>query len=308
VANSETRVAPSFRVLLSSHNGGRFLREQIQSVLAQADVQVQLYVRDDGSTDETVALLRELAAADGRVTFSEGECVGAARSFLTMLSDTSADVDYVALCDQDDVWIDGKLAQAAHWLSPLEGPAMYCSAVDVVDENLRPLGIHRTCRRGPALENALVQNIATGCTIVLNQSALHLFRQVPRHPVMHDSWIYAATAATGHVRYDPSPWVLYRQHESNTIGLAGSSAAQWVRRLNQHAATGRERVHTQQAGELLDLLGSEVTPQASSILNEFVDAQASVAGRVRYALTGPAFRQRRVDSIIYRTLCLLGRI
>jgi len=293
---------------LSTHNGARFLREQIDSVLNQRDVELELNIRDDGSTDETVALVRELAGADTRVTFNEGERMGAARSYLTMLSDTPEDVDFVALCDQDDVWIDGKLARAADWLSRVRGPAMYCSAVEVVDEKLRPLGVHRTCRRGPCLENALVQNIATGCTIVLNRSALHLFRRVPNRPVMHDSWIYTAIAAAGVVRYDSETWVLYRQHQENTIGLAASSGRQWMRRLGQHARTGRERVHTHQAIELLELLGADITPAARSTLTRFVEAQASVAGRVRYAVTGPAFRQRRVDSIVYRVLCGLGRI
>ncbi len=297
-----------FRVLLSTHNGERFLRQQVESVLNQRDVELQLHVRDDGSNDGTVALLRDLAEADRRLTFSEGERMGAAQSYLTMLSQTPEDVDFVALCDQDDVWMDGKLARAAEWLSEVEGPAMYCSAVEVVDEDLRPLGVHRTSRRGPALENALVQNIATGCTIVVNGSAPHLFRKVPNHPVMHDAWIYAVIAATGVVRYDPETWVFYRQHQENTIGLAASPAAQWVRRLGQHVRTGGERVHTHQAVELLQLLDLDATPQARSTLTRFVEAQASVVGRVRYALTGPAFRQRRIDSVVYRVLCALGRI
>ena len=104
-----------------------------------------------------------------------------------MLSEVPEGGSFVALCDQDDVWMDGKLARAAECLADLKGPAMYCSAVEVVDRNLRPLGVHRTSRRGPALENALVQNIATGCTIVLNQPALRFFRTVPARPVMHDS-------------------------------------------------------------------------------------------------------------------------
>jgi glycosyltransferase involved in cell wall biosynthesis len=297
-----------FRVLLSTHDGARYLREQVESVLNQRDVEPRLRVRDDGSSDGTVALLRELAEADTRLTYSEGERLGAAQSYLTMLSETPEDVDYVALCDQDDVWMDGKLARAAEWLAGVQGPAMYCSAVEVVDQNLRPLGVHRTSRRGPALENALVQNIATGCTIVVNRSALHLFRTVPSRPVMHDSWIYAVIAATGVVRYDPETWVLYRQHQQNTIGLAASPSAQWVRRLGQHVRTGGERVHTHQAVELLALLDLDATPAARSTLTRFVEAQASVGGRVRYALTGPAFRQRRLDSIVYRVLCALGRI
>jgi glycosyltransferase involved in cell wall biosynthesis len=308
VVTSRSSRDPRFYVLLSSHNGFRFLRQQIESVLAQRDVDVRLCVRDDGSTDETMDLLRALGAAEVRIGYSHGARLGAARSFLTMLSETPADIDCVALCDQDDVWLDTKLARAADWLSDLPGPGMYCSAVQVVDEGLRAVGVHRTCKRGPALENALVQNIATGCTIVLNRPALSFFREVPLHPVMHDAWIYAVMSAVGTVRYDPTTWVLYRQHGANTIGLAGSKPKQWVRRLSQHVDSGKYRVHTQQARELLELLGNEVTPEARATLTAFVEAQASWSGRLRYAMTGPAFRQSRVDSIIYRVLCALGRI
>jgi glycosyltransferase involved in cell wall biosynthesis len=296
------------RVLLSTHNGTRFLSDQIESVLNQSDVRVELYVRDDGSTDTTVSLLTEMAAADGRVTFANGDRLGPAQSYLKMLAETAEDVDYVALCDQDDVWIEGKLARAASWLSSVEGPAMYCSAVEVVDDELKPIGVHRTCRRGPALENALVQNIATGCTIVLNRRALTFFRRTPRWPVMHDWWIYLVIAAMGTVRYDPSTWVLYRQHATNSIGLAASHPEQWVRRLRLEVATGKERVRTRQAGELLEMLGSEMTPESLSTLTRFVTAQRSVTGRVSYAFQGPAFRQRRVDDLAYRALFALGRI
>jgi glycosyltransferase involved in cell wall biosynthesis len=281
-----------FRVLLSTYNGSRFLGAQIESVLSQRDVGVDLNV----------------TAADGRIKYEAGNNLGPARSYLTMLSETSDDIDYVALCDQDDVWIDGKLARAAEWLSRLDGPAMYCSAVEVVDAGLRSVGVHRTSRRGPALENALVQNIATGSTIVLNRSALRLFRQVPRWPVMHDWWIYAVMAAAGTVLYDPSAWVLYRQHGTNSIGLAASPPGQWARRLHQNLFTGKERIRSRQAAELLEILGPELKPGAYSTLARFVGAQASVSGRIGYALTGPAFRQRRVDDFAYRVLCVLGRI
>jgi hypothetical protein len=296
------------RVLLSTHNGARFLSEQVESVLRQRDVHVEVCIRDDGSTDTTRMLLDELCSADSRVTYSAGPCLGPAQSYLKLLSETPDDIGYVALCDQDDVWLEGKLARAAAWLAPLPGPAMYCSAVEVVDHNLRPVGIHRTCRRRPALANALVQNIATGSTIVVNRSALRLFRRVPAWPVMHDWWIYAVIAAVGTIRYDPSTWVLYRQHGTSSIGLASSQGQQWMRRLRRQLATGKERVCTRQANELLEMLGPEIAPQALSTLADFVGAQASVAGRMRYALTGSAFRQNRIDSLIFRALCVLGRI
>ena len=297
-----------FRVLLSTHNGARFLSEQVESVLTQRDVQLQLYIRDDGSADDTVALLRALGASDERIVWTEGESLGAAQSYLKMLSELPESGGFVALCDQDDIWMDGKLARAAEWIGKQKGPAMYCSAVQVVDRNRRPLGVHRTSRRGPALENALVQNIATGCTIVLNQPALRFFRTVPLRPVMHDSWIYAVVSAVGIVRYDPSTWVLYRQHEDNAIGLAASETQQWARRLRQHVSRGHDRVHTEQARELLELLGPELNPHALSTIKDFVEAQDSLGGRLRYSLLGPAFRQRRIDSVVYRVLYAMGRI
>jgi glycosyltransferase involved in cell wall biosynthesis len=293
---------------MSTHNGCRYLPDQVTSVLDQSDVDVQLHVRDDDSTDSTVAFLGELATGDSRVTYEVGTRLGPAQSFLKLLAQTTDDAEFVALCDQDDVWLDGKLVRATAWLSSLVGPAMYCSAVNVVDEDLRYLGIHRTCQRRPTLENALVQNIATGCTIVLNRRALALFRKVPLRPVMHDAWIYAALAATGAIRYDPAPWVLYRQHDANSIGLASSPTQQWLRRLRQHVDGGSDRVHTWQAVELLELLGTEMSPDMRAIVSQFIEAQRSVSGRLRYALTGPAFRQRRVDSVVYRGLCALGRI
>jgi glycosyltransferase involved in cell wall biosynthesis len=297
-----------FRVLLSTHNGVRFLSEQVQSVLGQRDVDVELCIRDDGSTDATLPFLRDLAAADSRITLIEGERMGPARSYLTMLSESDEDIDYVALCDQDDIWIDGKLTRAAAWLSHLEGPAMYCSAVQVVDADLQPVGVHRTGRRGPSFENALVQNIATGCTIVVNRPALRLFRRVPLGAAMHDWWIYATVAGVGVVRYDPSTWVLYRQHDANSIGLAASQTTQWTRRVRQHVDSGKERVGTRQARELLEFVGPEMTPEALSTLTRFVQAHQSVAQRLHYALTGPISRQRRIDSVVYRALFALGRI
>ncbi|HVA09639.1 MAG TPA: glycosyltransferase [Acidimicrobiales bacterium] len=297
-----------FRVLLSTFNATGFLLNQIESVLGQRGVDIDLNIRDDGSTNGTLDLLRKISTDDSRVSYIGGSRLGAARSFLTMLSECSDDVGLVALCDQDDVWKDEKLARAALWLSAVQGPAMYCSAVDIVGQRLDKIGIHRTCVRGPSLENALVQNIATGCTIVLNQSALRLFRTIPEHPIMHDSWIYAVMSACGTVLYDPDTWVLYRQHETNTIGVATSRFRQWVGRIHRHAKMGRERVHTVQATELLELLGQEFTPSATATVTRFVRAQASASGRIVYALTGPAFRQRRLDSIVYRILCALGRI
>ena len=203
-----------------------------------------------------------------------------------MLSETPDDVGYVSLCDQDDIWIDGKLDRAASWLSELKGPAMYCSAVEVVDQDSTRWGAPhistRTCpgqRAGPEHRHRMHHRDEP------NGAA-----SLPPGPRPSGDarllWIYAATAAAGTVVYDPSTWVLYRQHGANSIGLAPSTLEQWRRRLGQHVASGSHRVHTVQAAELLRVLSAHITPDARSTLTAFVSSQNSFTGRIRYALTG----------------------
>jgi hypothetical protein len=71
---------------------------------------------------------------------------------------------------------------------------------------------------------------------------------------------------------------------------------------------GAEGARTRQAAELLEMLGSEMTPAAQYALNRFVESQTSIVDRVRYSLTGPAYRQRRIDSLLSRFLYALGRL
>ncbi|MHB1973902.1 MAG: glycosyltransferase family 2 protein [Acidimicrobiales bacterium] len=301
--------AGTVEVLLSTFTGSRFLPELLASVLAQDYPDLLLSVRDDGSTDGTLGIVEPLLGARDGARVSSGPNIGAARSFLTLLSSVDPGAAYAAFCDQDDVWLPGKLSRAVAALGAVRGPALYCSAVQLVGEDLSPAGLHRRCVRGPSFANALVENVATGCTIVLNRPAIDLLaRHLPADLLMHDAWCYLVLAGCGRVLYDPEPSVLYRLHGSNAVGVASTLWADWYSRARRHAATGHERVLTAQAAELGRLYGDELSPAAATMLDEFLSSQRTALERLRYALRGPAHRQRRADDLIYRVLYAARRI
>ena len=102
-------------VLMSTYNGGQFLREQIDSILAQKGVEVRLLVRDDGSKDDTCAILSEYASAHRDIVWRQGENIGFVRSFsalVAMALESEIPADYYAFADQDDIWMPEKLSTA----------------------------------------------------------------------------------------------------------------------------------------------------------------------------------------------------
>jgi len=215
----------SVAILLCTFNGGRFLPAQLSSFSAQTFTNWRLFVSDDGSTDETLAIVAQYKDRLGiaPVSIRSGPQQGFVQNFLGLACDTSIACDYFAYCDQDDVWEPEKLARAVAWLDtrPRHVPAMYCSRTMLIDEAGRPRGYSRAYRRTPSFRNALVQSLASGNTIVFNQAARALLiaagstAKVPSH----DWWTYLLiTGAGGDVHYDQTPQVRYRMHGENVIG------------------------------------------------------------------------------------------
>jgi len=213
-------------ILLSTYNGARFLRAQLNSFLAQTHEDWVLHWRDDGSTDETVEIMRGFAAKVGPERCiespSSGPHLGASPSFLTLLRENT-DAEAVAFADQDDVWLPEKLAAALEMLEDAaDAPALYCSRQYLVDEALRGARLSAQHGRAPGFPACLTQNIANGNTLVMNTAAAALVATAgyPADTV-HDWWSYIVISACGgKILFDDRPHVLYRLHKTNLIGRA----------------------------------------------------------------------------------------
>jgi len=225
-------------ILLATYNGGRFLAEQLTSIARQTHTDWTLTVSDDGSTDDTLDIVAKFSEqVSQQVTVLTGPCQGSStRNFFHLIqhAQTKESSDLFSYCDQDDVWLEEKLSRAVTWHSNNIGNPvrLYCGRTQFVDEHLKPIGLSPGIQRPPSFGNALVQNIASGNTIVMSHSVVQALKQVdPEHSVWHDWTTYLiATAIGGLVWFDDAPNLLYRQHARNVIGSNDGVLAQ-IRRL-----------------------------------------------------------------------------
>jgi glycosyltransferase involved in cell wall biosynthesis len=228
---------PTVHILLATYNGGQFLNEQLASIARQTHKAWTLTVSDDGSTDDTLSIVRKFAKQVGQeVTVLHGPQRGSTHNFCHLIQhvQTHNSQDLYAFCDQDDVWLDEKLARAVHWHNSQTNQAvrLYCGRTQFVNELLKPIGLSPGIRRPPSFGNALVQNIASGNSMVMSHAVLMAQKQVQaEHSVWHDWTTYlVATALEGIVCFDDQPSLLYRQHGGNVIGANNGLTAQ-IKRL-----------------------------------------------------------------------------
>lgn len=228
-------------ILLSTYNGQRFVAAQLESFRTQTHADWVLYWRDDGSTDDTPAIVRgflaELPPARRVIADDRGR-VGATESFLRLLRHAVRDGHTLfAFADQDDVWAAEKLARGANALAgtPPLVPSLYFARQTLVDAALRPLGVSPAIRRKPGFPAALAQNVATGCTLMLNRSAAErVAASIAPAATFHDWWCYLLVAgAEGRLIWDQTPVVQYRQHDGSLVGAPASLRRRAIRALHR---------------------------------------------------------------------------
>jgi glycosyltransferase involved in cell wall biosynthesis len=221
-------------ILMGSCNGARWIGAQLDSFLAQTHPHWSLWVSDDGSSDDTRALIEEFANRNpGRVErILDGPRRGSAANFLYLLCHPDLPSGHVALSDQDDVWLPHKLARAMEQLHRAgPDPCVWAARYMISDEELRPCRESSVWERGPSLGNAVAQNILSGHTLTLNPAALALLRRAgPVAVPHHDWWIYLLIEACGaRILVDTQVVLHYRQHGANTMGFRLSATARRAR-------------------------------------------------------------------------------
>lgn len=207
------------QILMSTYNGEKYLKEQIESILNQENVEISLLIRDDGSTDETLNILEHLAKENKNIHYYASQNIGVARSFMELVN-KSNEADYYAFADQDDVWKPKKLISAIEKLeSNIETPSLYISALEVVDEELNTIEIKKVSGNH-CFEGEMAKNFATGCTMVFNKKLCDIIKMYnPEYLIMHDSWITRVCYAIGgNVVVDRNTYIKYRQHGNNVVG------------------------------------------------------------------------------------------
>jgi glycosyltransferase involved in cell wall biosynthesis len=247
-------------ILLSTFNGQRYIDELLNSLYAQTHQPFSIVVRDDGSTDQTLAVIKKYTAKFSNIALIEGDNRGVVKSFMQLLQLCPIHPgQFYAFCDQDDVWQPYKLANALHHLKATPHPAhsLYCSRLEYTDSQLNHLGFS-PIPTFFGFENALIENSAIGCTMVFGEAIRQkILSANPEHMMMHDWWAYLVATAFGDVIFDPEASILYRQHANNVVG--------WDKRLPKLLKKSSGFLHN----ILSNKQGLQALKQAKHFLNTY---------------------------------------
>lgn len=304
---------PHIAILLCTYNGEPFLKDQLDSIIAQDYGNFSIWVSDDGSEDQTIPILKKYQAnfKKNRFLIISGPQAGFARNFLSLLCNPDLVADYVSFADQDDIWLPNKLSRAVTHLKTLPNavPTIYCSRTYLIDETGNSIGLSPLFRKKPSFTNALVQNIGGGNTMVLNKAALSLLRSVGIEPVVsHDWWSYLLiTGAGGTLSYDPMPTVHYRQHNRNLIGSNRSYFSSLMR--IKGLLNGRFRDWNKTNTQVLLAFKQLLTSENQRTLEEFSRARNRwLIPRIWGVIKSGVYRQTLIGNLAIMWATVLKKI
>lgn len=223
--NDFNRSLPLVSIALATYNGGRFLREQLDSIYAQTWFNIEVVAGDDCSSDDTVVILEEYRQSHGLRYEVNDRNLGFVRNFEKIISQCRG--EFIALADQDDVWLPEKIARL---LAGREGADLVYSDAFLVDEvgkemprtlvttsGVRPVS-------GREFSYFVCNTCVTGCTILFHRGLLAYALPIPDGEPYHDWWLAVVASCHGGVRYLPERLVRYRQHGSNDTGASVKTA------------------------------------------------------------------------------------
>jgi glycosyltransferase involved in cell wall biosynthesis len=303
---------PTIAILLSAYNGAVFLPEQLASIQNQTYPNWCLYVIDDGSTDNTRALLETCTAqwGDAKIQIRTQTNQGCTASFLELASDPTIQADYYAYCDHDDIWEAHKLENALRILETKNQaiPQLYCSATQLMDAAGKGIGHSSRYTHPPCFQHALVQNIASGNTMLFNACTKKYLAALGKIDIpIHDWWTYIlVTAYAGEVYYDTNATVQYRQHAHNLIGHKKSFFTQLTRVFKDTFSTW----NTQHIQALEKIKNTYPLPENTiKILEAFKKArQGPFLKRFYWFWKSGVYRQTTLETTKLYLACLLHKI
>lgn len=273
-------------VILSAYNGEKYIRQQIDSILDQTNVDLELFIRDDGSHDMTVPIVREYEAKYNIVHVREGINLGFRQSFIQELLYHKG-FDYYAFSDQDDFWEKEKLRSACTVIETKSSPwipTVYYSNLNIADENLHIYRHTDLEKRKHSLASSIMRRSIAGCTMVLNKA---MWEKIAENQISdqmlrrgHDSFIISLCYAIGGcVLCDERAYIRYRQHQDNTSGGMNGP----LQRIKKEwtALLRKKGQESEMARAIMDSWSGEIEAQAKQTLELVADYKHNPSAKLK---------------------------
>jgi len=271
------------RILLATYNGEKYIDEMIGSILSQDYSNWQLVLSDDGSKDNTPAILEGYAQRypEKIIHYKSGKRFGSACPHFLHLLEKWKDADYIMFCDQDDIWHSDKIRKTFELMKEIEAgetdvPTLIHTDLRVVDGELNEIAPSYAkysdfIGSRMELEYTMPQNVVTGCTMMINKSLAMLGGSaVPKNTddiLMHDWMLAVLAAACGKGAFLDEPTIDYRQHNDNSIGARKAWAPSSImQRLSTKSMIKSLYTTTTQVSSILETYGDLIPEKSKKLM------------------------------------------
>lgn len=293
-------------ILMATYNGEKFLNEQIDSIINQSFKDWKLYIRDDGSNDNTKVILNSYAEKYKDKIIIINDDKGNLRSklcFNELLKYSNS--EYIMFSDQDDVWIENKIEVMLKKIKEAEVvdgkiiPCVVHSDLKVVNSKLETINpslwnYEKINPKKNSFNRLLMKNTITGCTIIMNKSLKNLVGDIPINANMHDHWIALVASAFGKIEILPEPTILYRQHDNNVVGALKQKSnidkmsGEFFKSIPSKIFNGID-IHTfdsrfNQAKAFKEIYGNDLNKEQAKILDEVINLPKYNSIKMKYEM------------------------
>lgn len=270
---------PAVGIVMAAYNSENFIGEQLDSILSGTYKNVHIYVRDDGSTDNTVSIVKkyEEKYPSQVQLIANTQNGGLVKNFLTGVME--AEEDYIMFCDHDDVWLPHKAGKTLEAMLKAEKtardiPVAVFTDAEIVDGKLNHLGASFYERshfdfKQMGLSYMLMENKLLGCTIMINKPLKEKITVVPDYARVHDWWVALIASAFGKIVFVEEKTMLYRQHSSNVIG--NRSYRKYITDAVKSLKKQKEKLilTEKQAENFYKIYKKELTPKQRKLVLDF---------------------------------------
>jgi len=293
-------------VLMSTYNGEKYIKQQLDSILNQTCKNIDIIIRDDGSKDSTISIIKDYMLRYSNIKLEIGQNIGFLKSFYSLL-ESANEYDYYCYADQDDYWESNKIKKILDKLEQQNNdePNMGFSDSDYYDENLNFVKKGDT-NRTFSFENSLVECVSQGMTMMINKKARDIIiEKKSEDSFFHDQWTYMICTALGNIIYVNEPLVRYRRI-SESVTAEGRGFVYLLKwRIKKLVFGNGFKKLKNQILDFKKLFYNDVSKDKQKLLNLFTE-KYNLKNAIKKFIYPKRFRRRLLDEIMVRILFLFG--
>lgn len=296
-------------ILMSTYNGEKYLKEQLDSLIKQTYKNIEIYIRDDGSKDNTIKIVKEYKKNHDNIILVEGKNIGFISSFFELFK-LCNNADYYAYCDQDDVWMEDKIKRAVQFLenTDKEKPALYFSNSDYYDTNMNYLATAPK-KKLYNFRNSLVECVTQGMTMVINDTTRKtIIENKPDICLFHDWWTYMICSGFGQIVYDDKSLVKYRRHNSSVTVEGKTKKELFIWRVKKFLLGDSLKDIKKQLQEYEKFYGEKLNEKDKKLLKLFTNKKYNFINALKKTFYPKRFRRKIIDEFSVRILFFIGKL